>query len=300
MSAPEGPGLLLHEDAPLFREAVAYTAAETGFAPRLIEKDYFCTVVLRHLAREGSPLVFRGGTCLAKVHLGFYRLSGDLDYVIPTAASATRGERSRRAEPVKRDVAAIAGALSGLQVLQALTGSNSSAQYNAVLVYRSLLGAQDETIRIEIGLREPLLLPPASAPAQTLLLDPILGTAAAQPVTTSCLSRREAMAEKLRAALSRREPAIRDFYDVDQAVERLGWSTLEPGFVGLVREKLRMPGNAAVDVSPARLAALRSQLDSELKPVLRDADFERFDLERAFRAVAAVAAALPSAQPQDR
>ena len=37
-----------------------------------------------------------------------------------------------------------------------------------------------------------------------------------------CLSRAEAMAEKLRAALSRRDVAIGDFYDVDHAVRRLG------------------------------------------------------------------------------
>ena len=100
------------------------------------------------------------------------------------------------------------------------------------------------------------------------------------------------MAEKLRAALSRREPAIRDFYDTDHAVQRLGWDVLAPAFVALVGRKLRMPGNAAVDVSAARLAALRAQLDAELKPVLRAADFERFDLDRAFRTVAGVATAL--------
>jgi hypothetical protein len=39
MSAPEGAPLRAHEDAPLFREAVTYTVAQTGFAPRVVEKD---------------------------------------------------------------------------------------------------------------------------------------------------------------------------------------------------------------------------------------------------------------------
>jgi len=52
------------------------------------------------------------------------------------------------------------------------------------------------------------------------------------------------------------------------------------------------PATRRWDVSAARLAALRAQLDAELKPVLRAADFERFDLDRAFRTVAGVATAL--------
>lgn len=69
MSKAEPPAIRAHEDAVLFREAVSFTAAETGFAPRLIEKDYFCTVLLAYLsAAAGAELVFKGGTCLAKVH----------------------------------------------------------------------------------------------------------------------------------------------------------------------------------------------------------------------------------------
>jgi len=289
---PDGAPLQAHEDPALFREAVTYTAAETGFVPRLIEKDYFCTVLLRHLAAAGSTLVFRGGTCLAKVHIGFYRLSEDLDFVIPTATSATRSDRSRRAEAAKHAVAAVGKGVAGLRVVEPLTGANASTQYTAVIAYRSLLGLQEETIKIEVGLREPLLTRAVTQPARTLLLDPVSGSSLAPVVPLLCLSRREAMAEKLRAALSRREVAIRDFYDVDHAVRRLGFPALESGFVALVGKKLRMPGNGPVDVSATRLAALRPQLEAQLKPVLRGADFALFDLDRAFAAVAEVAEAL--------
>jgi len=289
---PDGGPLRAHEDPALFREAVTYTAAETGFVPRLIEKDYFCTVLLQHLAAAGSTLVFRGGTCLAKVHIGFYLLSEDLDFVIPTATSATRGDRSRRAESAKHAVAAVGKEVSGLRVGEALTGANASAQYNGVIAYRSLLGPQEETIKIEVSLREPLLSPAVTEQAHTLLRDPVSGTSLVAVVPLPCLSRREAMAEKLRAALSRRDVAIRDFYDVDHAVRRMGFPVLESGFVALVGKKLRMPGNGPVDVSTARLAQLRPQLDAQLKPVLRAADFAEFDLDRAIGTVAEVAVAL--------
>jgi len=88
-------GVRVHEDLSLFREAVNFTTAETGFASRLIEKDYFCTVLLACLASEmDDKLVFKGGTCLAKVHADFYRLSEDLDFVIPVPVTSTRSQRS--------------------------------------------------------------------------------------------------------------------------------------------------------------------------------------------------------------
>jgi len=59
--------------------------------------------------------------------------------------------------------------------------------------------------------------------------------------------------------------------------------------VGLVRQKLAVPGNDPPDVSPARLDALRAQVETELMPVLRAADFAAFDLDRAFATVAGIA-----------
>ena len=64
--------------------------------------------------------------------------------------------------------------------------------------------------------------------AQTLILDPIGGGAMIAAFPLPCLSWKESMAEKLRAALSRRETAIRDFYDIHHAVRRMGLNVLEP------------------------------------------------------------------------
>ena len=292
MTVPEAAPIRLHEDPALFREAVNYTAAATGFVPRLIEKDYFCTVLLQHLAEAGGGLVFKGGTCLAKVHAEFYRLSEDLDFAIPTPVDASRVERRRRVAESKAAIAAIGELLPGLRVLTALTGANDSTQYAAVIGYASLLSRQEESIKIEVGLREPLLTPAVPGEARTLLHDPISGSPLVTALIVPCLSRAEAMAEKLRAALSRREAAIRDYYDIDHAVRRQGIEVLEPELIGLLRKKLAVAGNNPVDVSPARLAALRPQLESQLKAVLRARDFGEFDLDRAFATLAKVAAEL--------
>ena len=86
----------LHEEDPaLLREAIRFTSAETGFTPRLIEKDYFCSVVIEYLAASGAGLTFKGGTCLSKIHGSLYRLSEDLDFSISTAPGSSRADRSR-------------------------------------------------------------------------------------------------------------------------------------------------------------------------------------------------------------
>lgn len=56
------------DDGDLLLQAIEFTARATGFNPRLIEKDYFCSVVLEYLAASDPELHFKGGTCLAKIH----------------------------------------------------------------------------------------------------------------------------------------------------------------------------------------------------------------------------------------
>lgn len=280
----------IHEDPALFRQAVSITQLGTGFAGRLIEKDYFSSVLLEYLANVEAALVFKGGTCLAKVYAEFYRLSEDLDFVIPMAAGAMRAERSKRTTGLKKAVAALSQRLSGFRVIQPLIGANNSTQYVALFGYRSLLSGREESIKIEIGLREPLLTPIFEGSAKTLLRDPVSGTSLVTPAAIRCISKKEAFAEKFRAALSRRDVAIRDYFDIDYAVRVLGLRPGDVELIGLIRKKLAIPGNERVDVSGDRLAALRPQLESQLRPVLRAKDFLEFNLDRAFRIVAAMAA----------
>lgn len=282
--------LRVHEDPALFREAIQFTAAQTRFLPRLIEKDYFCSLLLDYLAASDGSLVFKGGTCLAKVHAGFYRLSEDLDFVIPTPFSASRSERRALSADLKEAVAQLPGSVSVFQIVEPLTGANNSTQYIAIIGYASMINRQQETVKIEVGLREPLLTQVVSGKARTLLLNPISGKPIKPAIPAPCISLREAMAEKLRAALSRREAAIRDFYDIDYAVRKLGFHPLETAITELVRQKHSVAGNAPIDISPERLAALRQQLGTELKTVLREKDFAEFDLDRAYRIVTDVAA----------
>ena len=284
--------VLLHDDPDLFREAVNFTAAETHFLPRLIEKDYFCTALLAYLSSADDRLVFKGGTCLAKVHSGFYRLSEDLDFVISMPVDASRSARSSRVSAIKEALVSLPDHFSAFRLIKPLTGANNSTQYVAVAGYRSVLADQEEIIKIEIGLREPLIGPVLKGSAQTLLLNPVSGKPIVQPLLVPCIAFDEGMAEKFRAALTRREVAVRDFFDIDYAVRMQGLNPMDRAFIGLVQKKLAIPGNDPVDLSGARLVLLERQVDSHLRPVLRPGDFDTFSMERTLKVVVEVAARL--------
>ena len=289
MNSNERQAIQIHEDVDLFREALSFTAAQTTFSAHLIEKDYFCSVLLAYLAAANEELVFKGGTCLAKVHAGFYRLSEDLDFVIPMDVAASRRDRSRKAAGLKDAFLKLPHDLDCFEVTGPLLGANNSTQYVASVRYVSQLSRQAEMVKVEIGLREPLVRPVISGQSQTLLLDPISGNPLVPLVTVPSIDGIESLAEKFRAAMTRREVAIRDFYDIDYAVRKLGIQTETTEFLELVRKKLAIPGNDPVNVGPDRLEQLRRQLDGRLKPVLRQNDFDAFNLDNAFAAVAQVA-----------
>jgi hypothetical protein len=202
--------LRLHVDDPdLPRAAITFTARATAFSARLVEKDYCCSVVLEHLAASRAGLIFKGGTCLSKIHGDLYRLSEDLDFSVSTPVDAPRAARSRLILPVKTALAALPDALAGFRIVEPFRGANSSTQYNATVGYESRLDGHAEPVNIEVGVREPTILDPHGGTAKTALLNPIDGRPLVEPFPVACLSYQEAMAEKVRAALCRRDVAMR-------------------------------------------------------------------------------------------
>lgn len=145
---------------------------------------------------------------------------------------------------------------------------------------------------MEVSVREPILEPVERLPARTLLMDPFRRSWAVAPFPVACLSCREAYAEKLRAALSRRDPVIRDFFDLDHGVRVGRFSPDDPALIDILRRKLAVAGNDPIDLSDGKLQTLRMQLDAELAPVLRPQDMVTFDIDRAFSTVSRVAARL--------
>ncbi len=98
----------------------------------------------------------------------------------------------------------MAAQLPALKMVHLLTGANNSTQYIAVVGYMSLITGQPETIKIEVGLREPLLTAAKTELANAILLNPVSDRTLLDPISLRCISKMEAFAEKFRAALTRR------------------------------------------------------------------------------------------------
>lgn len=277
---------VIHENADVFRDYIQFTAVHTGYPVHLVEKDYYCSLVLAHLydAEGSGQLVFKGGTALNKVHFGFYRLSEDLDFSVPVELGATRGDRRKGKAPAEKRILQITDELPFLSFSKPWTGANNSTQYLAELLYPSVITSTPGRIKVEAGLREPIssILTQGAA---CLLLNPATIEAAVPPVLVQVMSLREAMAEKARAALARLTPAIRDVFDLWYANERGALPLSDPSFIELVKTKLAIPGNGPASASPERRDANRAQIEPELRPVLRPVDFERFDFEEGWKLV---------------
>ncbi len=283
-----------HEaDPDIFRESLAYSEAEKGFTSTLIEKDYYCSLVLQYFFSDETQLVFKGGTCLSKVHADFYRLSEDLDFIIPVAAGTTRAQRRAGIKPVKRIFEKLPSVIPGVTISEAFRGHNESRQYIGYLEYPSVIVEKMEKIQIEIGLREPLLSPSETRMASTIVINPFSGQPLLPNYTISAMALQEAYAEKVRAALTRRGPAIRDFFDLYYADSMKQLNFFDPDFLNMVKVKIDVPGNDPIDISVERKQELDRQLVGQLKPMLRPLDFDGFNLDEAFELVCKIAKALP-------
>jgi predicted nucleotidyltransferase component of viral defense system len=279
-------------DPDIFRDALAHSEADKGFTSTLIERDYYCSLVLRYFFSTETSLVFKGGTCLSKVYVDFYRLSEDLDFIIPVTADTTRTQRRANMEPVKHMFEKLPNVVPGMAISEAFEGHNESRQYIGYLEYHSTVVEKLEKIKIEVGLREPLLSPSESRMASTIAVNPFSGQPLLPTFTVSAMALREAYAEKFRAAMTRKEPAIRDFFDLYYAIRKRGLIYHDSDFLNMVKAKLEVPGNAPVDCSAGRKAQLDRQLEGQLKPVLRPADFGGFKLDEAFELARSMADAL--------
>lgn len=279
-------------DVDIFRESIFYSAAETGFSASLIEKDYYCSLILDRVYQDKIELVFKGGTCLSKVYFDFYRLSEDLDFVIPVSKSVTKSIRRNKILPIKKLIDELPVVIPGIESSLVLAGHNQSKQYIGYLQFQSVVIEKEEDIKLEIGLREPLLKPYEHKQVRTLSTNPFTELSLYPEFSVQVMNLQEALTEKVRAALTRREPAIRDYYDLYLAAQTYGVDFFNIAFLHMVETKLEVPGNEPIDVSPDKKEELNRQLETQLKPVLQTHDFEKFDLDQAFQMVVKIAAKL--------
>lgn len=269
-------------DRERLKDIIPAIAGKLKFRPAIVEKDYYLTIILNNI--EGllsDKIVFKGGTLLNKVHLNYHRLSEDLDFTYHGELTA-RSLRSKAITPIREKMPSFLKALELESDNPRGDGFNNSTQYVFKLKYPSLITAKDENIKIEVSLRQPPLDKPVHTIIKHFYQDPFTGEDLFPAGKVLSLSLNEAVAEKLKAAISRKDVAIRDHYDLWYIAES-GFDFYQDKFIKLFKRKLSDEGRDIdyrkdFGLSADKLALLRRQVDTDLMPVIR-AD-EKFDLQK--------------------
>lgn len=274
-------------DRQLLMNACRVEGERQGLLPATIEKDFYLTRLIWALAAElGEALLLKGGTCLSKCDLGYHRMSEDADFTLPLEGSTRyKGTNARQMNRVRDALRAIAPSV-GVAV-ESPDGERHDRASHVLwtLMYRSELAYGQSAIIVEVSLRT-VLLPPRRVSLHQLLHGPVVPNYAA--AYCWALAAEEVRAEKVRAAYTRAEPEIRDFYDL-YLLANAGVDFGSPAFKALVDAKLAEAGAAPLSEQPGRFglsarqeSALEAAVPRRLAPMLRRTD-PPFDLGAVLR-----------------
>ena len=161
-------------------------------------------------------------------------------------------------------------------------GFNNSTQYVFKVKYPSVLMVKDDMIKIEISLRQPLIAKSVYTKIKHFYQNPFTGEDLFPSGKVLSLSWKETVAEKLKAAISRKDVVIRDYYDLWYIAE-FGFDFYDKNFIELFKRKVvdeDYAGDYKKDfgLSVNKLLFLRKQIDGLLKPVIRSG--EEFNLDK--------------------
>lgn len=237
------------------------------------EKDFILTLILIKFWEKYQDLIFKWGTCLNKVYFPYFRLSEDLDFVL----DVDLGRTARKALLKKYEEDFVADlALLGLTLRDEQTKYDEYRLAMFTFEYFSVINNSLQTIKIDISLKWRLSLAPKSGKIQSIFIDDIYEEPLfSQNHTIRCINLTEALAEKMRAALTRREPAIRDFFDIWYTRKVGGFDFTDTLFIKILREKLAEVGY--VYTLEENREVLKKQIQTDLKPVLTDDFWFDFD-----------------------
>ncbi|MCB9772150.1 MAG: nucleotidyl transferase AbiEii/AbiGii toxin family protein [Candidatus Omnitrophica bacterium] len=255
------------------KSIIPAVAMKLKFRPLIVEKDYYLTIILNRIQELLSDkIVFKGGTLLNKAHLDYHRLSEDLDFTYSEPLTV-RSQRSKAITPIREKMPFFLKTLGLTSDKPEGEGFNNSTQYVFKVKYPSLLTGKDDSVKLEISLRQPPLDKPVYIVIKHFYQDPFTGEDLFPVGKVLSLSFNEAVAEKLKAAISRKDAAIRDFYDLGH-IAGTGFDFYDKKFVELFKRKLLDDGyqndyKKDFGFSADKLALLYRQVDTDLIPVIR-------------------------------
>jgi predicted nucleotidyltransferase component of viral defense system len=279
---------MLHNDREEFYRILERTSAQTGFTLRLLEKDYYITIVLSKINELSTNLVFKGGTALSKVYYSYYRLSEDLDFTLKLPdEKSTRTTRRNAIKPIKNSLRDFLKQF-GMNIENVeKAGHRESTQYIYYFDYDSVVLGKKESIKLEIGLRKNPILAPQIRKVKHKFLHPFTGKPLFEAGFVFCLDLKELVAEKLRAAATREIITGRDFYDLG-FLFREGFNFKDKELLELFKRKLEEDGFSSdlkryrinLGRTDREIDEMKARLNDELFSVLTIEEQKTFDIER--------------------
>lgn len=132
--------MFLHEDKKQFSHIINRVSYQTGRMGKMIEKDYYVTMILRLLSLEMPFVVFKGGTSLSKCYKIISRFSEDIDVTVDQNLS--QGQKKKLKYGIVDAIQQM-----GLEILN-LNETRSRRDYNRYIVaYESVLPKLNETVQ---------------------------------------------------------------------------------------------------------------------------------------------------------
>jgi len=280
---------MLHENSEEFLKVLERTSGQTGFPLRMLEKDYFLTIILSRINKDlSNDLILKGGTCLNKIYFSYYRLSEDLDFsLLLPQNNSTRAMRRGAINPIKESIRTFVKSFGMNLENEEGAGHKESSQYIYYLNYDSVVLNNKDSIKLEIGLRSNPILPIEGHEIKHRFLHPFTGKPLFDPGRINCLSIKELAAEKMRAAATRLDIAPRDFFDLGYLLKK-GFDFRNKKFLGLFKKKLEEDGFSPdlkkyshnLGRTDEEISGMKSRLKDELFPVLSTKEREDFNLQQ--------------------
>ena len=271
-------------DRDKLQKIIPVIAEKYNFRFETIEKDYYLTLILNNVESHLSDkIVFKGGTLLNKIHLNYHRLSEDIDFAyFSVEGLESRSKRSRAITPIRENMPGLLKLLELKSEKPEGEGFNNSTQYVFNISYPSFITGKDENIKLEVSLRQTPIDKPVHNVITHFYKDPFTGEDLIPKNRILSLTLNEAVAEKLRAAITRKEVAIRDYYDL-WFIAEAKFDFKDKHFLSIFKKKLeseKYKGNYSHNfgLDLKAIESLHKQVETELIPVIRVG--ESFDLNK--------------------
>lgn len=248
------------------KKLIDYLSAESKISNKvLLEKDIILHKILYELLQDeffASHFVFKGGTCLTKCYLGYYRFSEDLDFTWADqklfAKKSQKKIRKLLSDYIHKVLDALVASARKLKIdftadkgnkrYVELGGSNKFSTFK--FWYRSEILQEEQFVKIQINFLEQFYYPFRKCRAKSIVagvnkkeftfLFPEEAVLLLQP-EVQCYALKEILLEKFRAILTRRGVKARDFIDIFIIAQRgkINPRTLRKNIIAKTRFMLR-------------------------------------------------------------